>query len=67
MASRTPEGKHVARFIVLKKAVGEEKYTRSVSLPGFYLNRVEAEQAVAAYQLHYPVASYNATYKVRQK
>jgi hypothetical protein len=63
MTSRTPEGKHVARFIILKKAQGKEKFVRSMSLPGFYLTRAEAETAVNNNQGQFP----NVQYKIRQK
>ena len=61
--SRTPEGKHVKRFIVLKKAHFDEKFTRSASLPGYYLTKEEAQAAVAANQHNFPEVAY----KIRQK
>ena len=63
MASRTPEGKHTPRYIVLKKILGEEKYTRSASLSGYYLTRAGAEAAVAEVQPLFPTVQY----KIRQK
>ena len=63
MLSRTPKGKHTKRFIVLKKALGDEKFTRAFSLPGFYLTKEEALQAVAENQDDYSTVIY----KVRQK
>jgi hypothetical protein len=61
--SRTAEGKHTKRFIVLKKGTSDTDFTRSVSLPGFYGTRELAQAAIDANAVNYP----NVQYKVRQK
>lgn len=62
MLSRTPEGKHTKRFIVLVKGV-YGKYYRSgnVVINGFFATKEEAQAAIV---LH---GSPGMTYKVRQK
>jgi hypothetical protein len=63
MASRTPEGKHVTRFIVLKKALSDEKFVRSYNIPEFFATREEAQAAIVKAR---PDNQY-VQYKVRQK
>ena len=64
MASRTPEGKHVTRFIVLKKKDGlDEKFVRSLSVPGYFETRELAQAAADESKAQYPEVQY----KVRQK
>jgi hypothetical protein len=63
MASRTPEGKHTKRYIVLKKNGTDTKFVRSYSIPGFFATRDEALAVVAERQKFYP----NVQYRVRQK
>ena len=63
MASRTAEGKHVTRFIVLKKNSEDTKFVRSFSVPQFFATRELAQAAVEGIQQRYP----NVQYKVRQK
>ena len=71
MASRTPEGKHVTRFIVLKKNSEDTKFVRSYNVPQFFATRELAQAAVEGIQQaavegiqqRYP----NVQYKVRQK
>jgi hypothetical protein len=62
MASRTPEGKHVTRFIVLKKALSDEKFVRSYNIPEFFATREEAQAAIVKRS-----DSQYVQYKVRQK
>ena len=63
MTSRTPEGKHTKRFIVLVKGVYGGTYYRSgnVVINGFFATKEEAQAAIV---LH---GSPGMTYKVRQK
>jgi hypothetical protein len=61
MQSRTPEGKHTKRFIVLRKSLIDGKYERSVNIPEFFPTREEAQAAVAQR------GDAGITYKVRQK
>ena len=65
MTSRTPEGKHTKRFIVLKKSSnnGDEKFVRSTNIPEFFLTREEAQAAILARRSGDPTTQY----KVRQK
>ena len=63
MASRTPEGKHTKRYIVLKKNDTDEKFVRSYGIPQFFLTREEAQAAVDKIQTLYPTVSY----RIRQK
>jgi septal ring-binding cell division protein DamX len=65
MLSRTPEGKHTKRFIVLKKSEsnGDTKYVRSVVVSGFFPTKEEAQAAVEARGSKLE----GTTYKVRQK
>ncbi len=63
MASRTPEGKHVARFIILKKNATDEKFIRAYGLPGFYATREEAQKALDAYTVKFS----DVQFKIRQK
>ena len=63
MTSRTLEGKHVTRFIVLEKASFDEKFVRSNAVPGHFETRELAQSGIDRIQAAYP----NVTYKVRQK
>ena len=67
MASRTAEGKHTKRFIVLKKSSnnGDEKFVRSINIPEFFETRELALAAVAERGVRNPVGTLE--YKVRQK
>jgi hypothetical protein len=65
MASRTLEGKHVTRFIVLKKSEnnGDAGFVRSVNIPEFFSTREAAQSAIATRR-----SSVTTTqYRVRQK
>jgi hypothetical protein len=53
MASRTADGKHTKRFIILKKGLSDLEFTRSYNLSGFYETKERAQAAIS--------------YKVRQK
>ena len=63
--SRTPEGKHVTRFIVLRKNASDTKFVRSVAVPDYFATKELAQAEVAMKELAalYP----NVQYKVRQK
>ena len=63
MKSRTADGKHTKRFIVLVNAGGDGKYIRSSNnvIEGFFPTKKEALKAV---KLH---GSAGLKYKVRQK
>ena len=61
MQSRTPEGKHTKRFIVLLKLDAGKTYIRSDSIPEFFATREAAQAAVTTR------GSSNCTYKIRQK
>ena len=63
MASRTAEGKHVTRFIVLKKSIRDVGFVRSANIPEFFLTREEAQAAILARRSGDPTTQY----KVRQK
>jgi hypothetical protein len=65
MTSRTPEGKHTKRFIVLKKSLsnGDTKFVRSLVIPEFFAAR---ELALAAVEERGSKRE-GTTYKVRQK
>ena len=63
MASRTAEGKHVTRFIVLKKSIRDVEFVRSAYIPEFFLTREEAQAAILARRSGDPTIQY----KVRQK
>ena len=65
MASRTLEGKHVTRFIVLKKSIdnGDTKFVRSINIPEFFTTREAAAEAIVVRRSGNPTAQY----KVRQK
>ena len=65
MQSRTAEGKHTKRFIVLKKSVlnGDEKYIRSVNIPEYFETKELALVAIEARRSEVPTTQY----KVRQK
>ena len=67
MTSRTPEGKHVTRFIVLKKSSnnGDTKFVRSIKIPEFFLTREAAHTAILERGVKNPVGTLE--YKVRQK
>lgn len=61
--SRTAEGKHTTRFIILRKNASDTTFTRSVSLPGFYATKELAQAAIDATASNYP----DVQFKVRQK
>ena len=65
MQSRTPEGKHTKRFIILV-AGPDKRYFRSGNdgLRGFFATKEEAQ---AALEPSKGLASTGLTYKVRQK
>jgi hypothetical protein len=63
MTSRTPEGKHTKRFIVLKKNSMDEKYVRSLNLPQAFETKELAQTALAIHALKFPKVQY----KIRQK
>ena len=63
MASRTAEGKHTTRFIVLTKGYAGLAWTRSISMPGFYATKEEAQNAISGKQNWFP----GVQFKVRQK
>ncbi len=63
MTSRTPEGKHTARFIVLNKNSEDTQFVRSYSIPGFFETRELAQAEIDRVSPTYP----NVQYKVRQK
>ena len=65
MASRTAEGKHVTRFIVLKKNSEDTKFVRSFNIPEFFETRELALAAVAERGVRNPVGTLE--YRVRQK
>ena len=62
MASRTPEGK-VTRFIVLKRALSDEKFVRSHNIPEFFATREKAQAAIVKGRSD----NQDVQYKVRQK
>lgn len=61
MTSRTPEGKHTKRFIILKRDVYTNSYTRSQNIPEAFPTREEAQTAIDNR------GSSGVTYKIRQK
>ena len=61
--SRTADGKHTKRFIILRKGSCDEKFTRSIAFPYFYETKELAQSAIAAMQARCP----GIHYKVRQK
>ena len=61
MQSRTPEGKHTKRFVVLVKADDGQGYTRSVSIPEFFPTKEDAQAAVSTRGFS------SVVYKIRQK
>lgn len=61
MTSRTPEGKHTKRFIILKKNSQETKFVRSTSIPEAFPTREEAQAAIDSR------GSELVDYKIRQK
>ena len=61
--SRTAEGKHTPRFIILKKAKGDEEFTRSYNYHDYYSTREAANAAAIEATLNFPEVEY----KVRQK
>ena len=65
MASRTPEGKHVTRFIVLKKSanMGDTKFIRSLNIPEAFETKEAAQTAIDTRG----VVADGLQYKVRQK
>jgi hypothetical protein len=67
MASRTPEGKHTTRFIVLKKSEnkGDTKFVRSINIPEYFETKQLALDAIAERGVKNPTGTL--VYKVRQK
>src|ERR1039457_6942385 len=65
MTSRTPEGKHVTRFIVLKKSanMGDSKFIRSINIPEAFETKEAAQTAIDTRG----VVADGLQYKVRQK
>jgi hypothetical protein len=63
MTSRTAEGKHTKRFIVLKKGASDTSFTRSYNIPEAFATRELAEAAIVARR----TPSQDTLYKVRQK
>jgi hypothetical protein len=65
MASRTAEGKHTTRFIVLKKSVlnGDQQFVRSLTIPEAFETKELAQAAIDARRSEVPTTQY----KVRQK
>jgi hypothetical protein len=63
MQSRTPEGKHTKRFIVLMKDEYYGTWVRSGNnvISGFFPTKEEAQEAIKLY------GSAGLTYRVRQK
>ena len=63
--SRTPEGKHVKRFIVLKKSQvnGDTEFVRSLNIPEYFETKEAAQAAVEARG----VKTVGTFYKIRQK
>jgi hypothetical protein len=59
--SRTAEGKHTKRFIVLKKNPSDTEFARSATLPASYETRELAQAAIDA------IGATDIQYKVRQK
>jgi hypothetical protein len=59
MQSRTPEGKHTKRYIVLEKN-SDGKFVRSTLIPNFF----ETKEGAVAVVNTFPVPS---EFKVRQK
>ncbi len=46
MASRTADGKHTKRFIVLKKSESDDKFVRSISVPQYFETKELAQAAI---------------------
>ena len=67
MASRTAEGKHTTRFIVLKKSSnnGDTKFVRSINIPEFFHTREAAQAAILERGVKNPVGTLE--YRVRMK
>ncbi len=63
MASRTADGKHTKRFIVLKKSESDDKFVRSISVPQYFETKELAQAAIDGIRTQYP----DVEYKVRQK
>jgi hypothetical protein len=61
--SRTADGKHTKRFIVLKKNSDDVKFVRSFSIPGFFETRELAQAQIDKVSPNCP----NVQFKVRQK
>ena len=61
MASRTPEGKHVTRFIVLKKNPADTEFVRSNTVPGHFETRELAQAAADESKLQYPSVQYKVS------
>ena len=60
MQSRTPEGKHTKRFIVLLKLYANNT-VRSQNIPEFFATKEEAQAAIA------DRGAKDCEYRVRQK
>lgn len=63
MTSRTADGKHTKRFIVLKKREVDEKFFRSVNIPEYFETKEQAQEAITARRSSNPLT----VYKIRQK
>lgn len=65
MTSRTPEGKHTKRFIVLKKSEsnGDTTFVRSINIPEAFETKELAQAAIEARRSNFSTTQY----KVRQK
>ena len=63
MTSRTAEGKHTKRFIILVLNPFDNNFVRSYGLPGFYSTKEEAQAAISVHAPKFP----DVLYKVRQK
>lgn len=64
MASRTAEGKHTKRFIIMVKSVGDYSRSGNDGLRGFFATKEEAQAALDPQK---GLISEGLTYKVRQK
>ena len=65
MTSRTADGKHTKRFIVLKKSEsnGDTEFVRSINIPEYFETKELAQAAIKARGSDKPTT----VYKVRQK
>lgn len=63
MKSRTEDGKHTKRFIILKKNVNDAQFVRSFNIPEFFATREAAQAAIDTRGSK----EFGIAYKVRQK